>query len=126
ARRRSSPPAPPGRSRPHTGPVTSKMRSESPAKGLPLSPREGHAGSPPTAHGEKEGVLTWRQRESDPRVVIPRAQWSLERIPPAEVKRGAKGTLPQVRLTLSGGFRPGYLYELVCEVEGPIVQGLGF
>jgi hypothetical protein len=24
-----------------------------------------------------------------------------------------------------GGFRPGYLYELVCEAEGPIVQGLG-
>src|SRR5262249_41725649 len=26
----------------------------------------------------------------------------------------------------SGGFRPGYLYELVCEAQGPIVQGLGF
>jgi len=29
-------------------------------------------------------------------------------------------------LQLSGGFRPGYLYELIAEVEGPIVQGVGF
>ena len=36
------------------------------------------------------------------------------------------GTLGQVRLKIAGGFRPGYIYELVCEAEGPIVQGLGF
>jgi hypothetical protein len=36
------------------------------------------------------------------------------------------GTLGQVRLRVAGGCRPGYLYELVCEAEGPIVQGLGF
>ena len=32
----------------------------------------------------------------------------------------------QIRLKLAGGFRPGYLYELICEAEGPIVQGSGF
>ena len=30
-----------------------------------------------------------------------------------------------MRCRVAGGFRPGYLYELVCEAEGPIVQGLG-
>ena len=42
------------------------------------------------------------------------------------VPKGVGGTLPQIRLRLTGGFRPGYLYELICEAEGPIVQGLGF
>src|SRR5262249_1539490 len=42
------------------------------------------------------------------------------------VKEGVPGTLGQVRLRVAGGFRPGYIYELVCEAEGPIVQGLGY
>src|SRR5262249_12713374 len=71
-------------------------------------------------------VLTWRMRETDERVPIPRSQWSLERLPIAKVERSVPGTLPQIRLRLSGGFRPGYLYELICEAEGPIVQGLGY
>src|SRR5207237_8027416 len=70
--------------------------------------------------------LTWGRRETAERVPIPRAQWSLQRLPVPTVKQGVAGTLGQVRLRLPGGFRPGYLYELVCEAEGPIVQGLGF
>lgn len=93
---------------------------------LPLSRRDGHGSYPPTARGEAEGVLTWRMRETDPRVVIPRSQWSLERQPVPSVEQGVAGTLGQVRLRVAGGFRPGYLYELICEAEGPIVQGLGF
>ncbi len=65
-------------------------------------------------------------RENDKRVVIPREQWSLERKPVEKVKQGVSGTLGQVRVKLAGGFRPGYIYELICECEGPIVQGLGF
>ena len=76
--------------------------------------------------GEKEGVLTWRMRETDERVPIQRGQWSLERLPVPKVERGVPGTLGQVRLRVAGSCRPGYLYELVCEAEGPIVQGLGF
>src|SRR5262249_22987049 len=81
---------------------------------------------PPTKKGETEGVLTWRMRETDERVVIPRGQWSLERKPVEPVKQGAGGTLGEVRLKVAGGFRPGYLYELIYEAEGPIVQGCGF
>jgi hypothetical protein len=93
---------------------------------LPLSRREGLGSYSPTEHGEKEGVLTWRLREGDERVVIPRAQWSLDRQPIPTVEQGVPGTLGQIRLRVAGGFRPGYIYELVCEAEGPIVQGLGF
>jgi hypothetical protein len=112
--------------KPIRGVVRYEMSTDKPADSLPLSRREGHGSYSPTPRGEKEGVLTWRMRESDARVVIPRAQWSLERKPPPAVKHGVAGTLGPVRLKLAGGFRPGYLYELVCEAEGPAVQGLGF
>jgi hypothetical protein len=108
------------------GLVRYEMSTDAPAESLPLSRREGHGCYSPTARGEKEGTLTWRMRETDARVPIQRSQWSLERKPPPAVKDGVPGTLGQVRLRLAGGFRPGYLYELVCESEGPIVQGLGF
>jgi len=111
--------------KPIRGVVRYEMTTDEPAATLPLSRREGHGSYPPTAQGEAEGVLTWRQRETDERVVIPRAQWSLERLPAPKVQEGVPGTLPRIRCRVAGGFRPGYLYELVCEAEGPIVQGLG-
>jgi hypothetical protein len=102
------------------------MTADAPAETLPLSRREGHGSYEPTAKGEADGVLTWRLRETDERVVIPRGQWSLERQPLPKREEGVAGTLAQIRCRVAGGFRPGYLYELVCEAEGPIVQGLGF
>lgn len=112
---------------PVRGVVRYELETDKPADSLPLARREGHGCYPPTAKGEAEGTLTWRMREADPRVPIPRTQWSLEwvPIPPADAG-GVPATLPQVRLRLAGGFRPGYLYELVCEAEGSTVQGLGF
>jgi hypothetical protein len=112
--------------KPITGMVRYEMVTDRPADSQPLSRREGHGSYSPTRKGEAEGVLTWRLRETDHRVVIPRSQWSLERKPVAAVKKGVAGTLGQIRVKLAGGFRPGYIYELICESEGPIVQGLGF
>lgn len=106
--------------------VRYEMVVDAPAATAPLSRREGHGSYPPTERGVKEGVLTWRMRETDPRVPIPREQWSIERFSVSRVEHGVAGTLGQVRLRLAGGFRPGYIYELVCEAEGPIVQGLGY
>jgi hypothetical protein len=59
-------------------------------------------------------------------VAILRGQWSLERRSLLDSKNGVPATLRQVRLKLAGGFRPGYLYELICEAEGPLVQGCGY
>ncbi len=112
--------------KPIRGIVRYEMVTDEPAETLPLSRRENHGSYPPTAKGEAEGVLTWRQRETDARVVIPRGQWSLVRHPAPTSENGVRGTLGQIRCRVAGGFRPGYLYELVCEAEGPIVQGLGF
>ena len=112
--------------KPIRGVVRYEMVADAPAETQPLSRREGHGSHPPTERGEKEGVLTWRMRETDERVPIPRGQWSLERVAPAKVEKGVQGTLSQVRLRLAGGFRPGYIYELICEAEGPVVQGTGY
>ena len=111
---------------PIRGIVRYEMVANEPAETQPLSRREGHGSYRPTERGEAEGVLTWKMRQTDPRVVIPREQWSLERKPVETVERGAAGTLGQVRLRVAGGFRPGSIYELVCEAEGPIVQGVGY
>jgi hypothetical protein len=112
--------------KPIRGIVRYEMSTDTPADSLPLSRREGHGSYSPTEEGEAKAVLTWRMRETDPRVAIPRGQWSLERCPLPDRKDGAPATLRQVRLKLAGGFRPGYLYELICEAEGPLVQGCGY
>lgn len=112
--------------RPIRGIVRYEMSTDKPADSLPLSRREGHGSYSPTEEGEAKAVLTRRMRETDPRVEIPRGQWSLQRQPLLASKDGVPATLRQVRLKLAGGFRPGYLYELICEAEGPLVQGCGY
>ena len=112
--------------KPIRGPVRFEMTTDAPAESLPLAQREGHGSYSPTSDGEKTAVLTWRALENGERIVIPRAQWSLERQPLAEVKQGVAGTLPQIRCKVAGGFRPGFIYEMVCECAAPIVQGTGF
>jgi hypothetical protein len=112
--------------KPIRGVVRYETSTDKPVDVLLLGRREGHGSYSPTRDGEAKGVLTYRMRETDRRVKIPRGQWSLERLPIPKVDKGVAGTLPPIRLKLQGGFRPGYLYELVCEAEGPIVQGLGF
>jgi hypothetical protein len=111
---------------PIRGLVRYEMETDKPAESLPLSRRDGHGSYSPTEHGEANGVLTWRLREADPRVPIPREQWRLERMPIPTAANGVPGTLGQIRMHLAGGFRPGYIYELIAEAEGPIVQGTGY
>jgi hypothetical protein len=112
--------------KPIRGLVRYETSTDKPARTLLLSRRNGHGSYAPSKAGAAKGVLTWRMRETDERVQIPRAQWSLERLAIPKVDRGVPGTLHPIYLHVQGGFRPGYLYELVCEAEGPIVQGLGF
>ena len=57
-------------------------------------------------------------------VLIPRSQWKLEqKFIEAD---GQRGQLPLIEMVLSGGFQPGYIYELIYEAEGSLVQGTGF
>jgi Alpha/beta hydrolase domain len=108
------------------GIVRYETSTDTPAKSLPLSRREGHGSYPPTTEGEQSGVLTKREYETDKREVVPRERWKRVRMPIPEAQGGVPGTLPQVRLVLEDGFEPGVLYEFICEAEGSIVQGVGF
>jgi Alpha/beta hydrolase domain len=112
--------------KPIRGMVRYEMVTDKPAVSLPLSRREGHGSYAPTREGEARGVLTSRLYETDERQPIARERWSLERLSIPAVKEGVPGTLGQVRLRLAGGCQPGVIYELTCEAEGPIVQGVGF
>jgi hypothetical protein len=112
--------------KPIKGVVRFEIVSDKAVETQPLSRREGHGSYSPTKEGEEKATLTWRMRETDERAPIPRDQWKLERVPLARVNHGVPGTLQQIRCRLSGGFRPGYIYELICECENPIVQGLGY
>jgi hypothetical protein len=112
--------------KPVRGIVRFETVTDKPAKSAPLSRRDNHGSYVPTAEGLEKAVLTQRPHERDPRVTVPRSQWRVVPQPMIAVKEGVAGTLPQVRLELETGFEPGMLYELVCECEGPIVQGTGF
>lgn len=111
---------------PIRGLVRHEMVADAPHDTMPLAQRQAHGSYLPTAEGEKKATLTWRMRETDERVPIPREQWTLERQPIAAAKGRVGGTLPQILLRVAGGFRPGYIYEAIIESEGPIVQGLGY
>ncbi len=108
---------------PIIGPVRGEFVIDSTAERNTLAMWANQGSYEPTERGERDAVLTWRSREKDPRVVIPRPQWRFE-------KRwiddnGERGQLPHIDLVVAGGLQPGYIYEVVYEAHGPIVQGLG-
>ncbi len=110
---------------PVRGIVRFEMSSDKPVKSMPLSRRDNHGSYRPTPEGLARATLTKRNLEGDSRVVVPPRLWQVKVQPMIEVKEGVPGTLPQVRLELAEGFEPGVLYELICECEGSIVQGVG-
>ena len=69
-------------------------------------------------------TLTVRYHEPDPRVPVPDADWELAK---AELKNGEVVLTPSANdLYVKGGFKPGWIYELIYETEGSRVMGLGF
>jgi Alpha/beta hydrolase domain len=69
-------------------------------------------------------TLTVREKEADARVPMPDSEWELAK---------AKDTDGKVELTpsntdvcIKGGFKPGWIYELIYDTEGSRVMGLGF
>ena len=69
-------------------------------------------------------TLTMREREQDPRVPVPDSEWELAK---AELKGSEVVLTPSVNdLYIKGGFKPGWIYELIYQTEGSRVMGLGF
>jgi hypothetical protein len=110
-------------SRPIRGLVRAEMTPDQPAERLSIAHWANQGSYPPSDAGLPAASLTWRLREKDTRVPVPREQWRL--VVSFVEADGQRGQLPLVELELAGGFQPGYIYELVYEAEGPIVQGLG-
>lgn len=69
-------------------------------------------------------ALTMREKEADPRMPVPPADWDLARA--AEKDGRIELTPSNVDLYIKGGFKTGWIYELIYETEGSRVMGLGF
>ncbi len=109
--------------KPLIGPVRAEFVIEAPAERHTLAMWANQGSYEPTERGERDAVLTWRSREKDARVVIPRKQWRMEKRWVED--NGERGQLPIIELVVAGGLQPGYIYEVVYEAQGSIVQGLG-
>lgn len=70
-------------------------------------------------------TLTLREKEQDPRVAAPDADWELARADRDAGTGEVKLTPSNVDLHIKRGFRPGWIYELIYETEGSRVMGLG-
>ncbi len=69
-------------------------------------------------------TLTIREREADPRVPVPASDWELAK---AKEQGGKVELTPSnVDLYVKGGFKTGWIYELIYDTEGSRVMGLGF
>ena len=75
---------------------------------------------PVAAPDDPRNTLTVRAAREAKRTLIPRARWQFARTVDGKL-------VPSDRnIHLSGGFRPGKLYEYVYVVADPVVAGLGF
>ncbi len=109
--------------KPITGLVRSDFVVDAPAASHPLGHvivgNIGGTSYPAAEPNSSKNVLTERDSPLAPRRVIPRGKWRFAR----EEKGSA---VPDDRsVWLSGGFRPGKIYEVVYVAKDPVVAGLG-
>jgi hypothetical protein len=109
------------------GPITGLVRCEFvPSRDttrMPVVNWDNHGSYRPTAAGLATATLTHRERPDDQRVEIPRDQWKLH---VTELAQGDPSQLPLVEVELPAGLQQGHIYELICEAQDPLVQGVGF
>lgn len=80
-----------------------------------------HGSYRPTAQGLAKATLTQRVLPEDPRVVVPRDQWSLH-----VSESNTTELLPKVELEVPSGLKKGLIYELIYEAQDPLVHGTCF
>jgi len=69
-------------------------------------------------------TLTQREKEADLRMPVPTSDWDLAKAKEVDGKIELKPS--NVDLYVKGGFKPGWIYELIYDTEGSRVTGLGF
>lgn len=80
---------------------------------------DNHLAYAPSERGMTEATLTRRVNQRDPRVSIPRDQFSFAVMPVADANQ------VQVNLVLEGDLEPGLIYELIYEAKDPVLAGAG-
>jgi hypothetical protein len=108
---------------PIRGLVRSELIVNRPVDRASLSHRGNQGSYRPTERGLATAQVTRREREADPRQEIPRDDWRLVSSVVGNAERS--GQLPLIELDVTGGLKPGWIYEVVYEAEGPLVQGTG-
>jgi hypothetical protein len=113
--------------RQHGQPLRGKVRQEfiSDRKGVLSMPVSGAANIQcyPVLN-RATATLTLREKEADPRVAVPASDWELAK---AKEKDGNVELTPSnVDLYVKGGFKPGWIFEMIYDTEGSRVMGLGF
>lgn len=103
---------------PLTGLVRYEIISDRPGNNINIA-GENHLAYAPSDRGMNEATLSKRVNQKDPRIVIPREQFSFAIIPMPESNQ------PMVSLVLEGGFEPGLIYELIYEAKNPVLSGAG-
>ena len=105
------------------GIVRNEFIVDKPAVKASISHRANQGSYRPSAAGEKSAKLTMREREADERQPVARDEWKFI-ITDVEAD-GQRGQLPLVEIEIAGGLKSGWIYEVVYEAEGSLVQGVG-
>ena len=105
-----------------TGVVRAEFIADSPGVTcFPLSGNDYTASYETASLDTQSAALTYREYERDPRRPVGSAEWEFSRLD--EDGRPVSSTS---HCYLSGGFKPGWIYELVYTAKNPLVLGLGF
>jgi hypothetical protein len=92
--------------------------------GLSAGAERGEDVQPYPVAEQSTARLTVREHERDARVSLERTEWEFAR---AETRDGQLVvTSSDLDLYIHGGFKPGWIYELIYETEGSRLIGLGF
>lgn len=102
-----------------TGIVRQEIVVDKPVDKESVVMRKGIGAYPPLASALTSATLTTRERQSDPRITVPRDQWRLI------IQNVETEHLPFVELAVDGGLKPGVIYEVIYEAEGSLCQGAG-
>ncbi|MFJ3799191.1 alpha/beta hydrolase domain-containing protein [Streptomyces sp. NPDC090088] len=114
--------------RPVRGLTTAEFIVEEPTDSLPLSRWSSTRSSPVSERGVHSARLTRRRYAHSAPEQLPPGTWRFARTQGGgpDLKGRSTALVPSRHdLHLDGGFRPGWIYELVYEAEDPLVLGLG-
>jgi hypothetical protein len=109
--------------RPILGVVRQEVIVDKPTPRVSLAHRGIQGSYRPASMSSRDSKLSIREREADPRQPVQSDKWQL--VVKDVYDQEQRWPMPVVELQVEGGLEPGWIYEVVYEAEGPIVQGVG-